>query len=165
LDATIDLQTGKLFYKHEQTNGEGSEVSKESHLASKDPSWFQAFVPRDYDGCYLEKMDGSIGDVCQSKVCWWHVANGKNLGLHQGQLVEHDSETLAPLGVVITEEQMSHRKVLVVQNTTALVLVDDATQDMEVNNPNQDWYCWRIVPRCFYCVSWKIASNYRNHRP
>jgi hypothetical protein len=144
LDATVDLQTGKLLYIHEQTNREGSEVSKESHLASKDPSWFQAFVPKDEDGCYLEELDGSIGDVCQSKVCWWHMANGKVLELHQGRLVEHGSETFAPLRVVVTEEQMNHREVvLVVQNKTALVLVDDATQDMEVIHPNQDWSCWR----------------------
>jgi hypothetical protein len=61
------------YFIHEQTNREGSEVSKESHLASKDPSWFQAFVPKDFvakdfvakdeDGCYLEELDGFIGDV------------------------------------------------------------------------------------------------------
>jgi hypothetical protein len=72
------------------------------------------------------------------------MANGKVLELHQGRLVEHDSETLAPLRVVVTEEQMNHREVvLAVQNKTALVLVDDATQDMEVIHPNQNWTCWR----------------------
>jgi hypothetical protein len=147
LDATIDLKTGHLHYTHEQTNGEGNDVSKEAHLTSKDPSWFRAFVPRDEDGCYLDELDGSIGDICPSKVCWWHMADGKVLGLHQGQLVEYDAETLAPLGVVVTEEQMNNREVLVVQNKTAVVLVDDETQDLEVIHPNQDGSYWRIFQR------------------
>jgi hypothetical protein len=147
LDATIDLQSGKLLYIHEQMNGKGGDVSKASHLASKDPNWFKAFVPRDEDGCYLDELDGAIGAICQSKICWWHMADGKVLGLHQGQLVEYDSETLAPLGVVIPEERMNNREVLVVQNKTALALVDDETQDIEVIHPNQDGSYWRIFQR------------------
>lgn len=43
--------------------------------------------------CYIEEPDGSVVDAAsiQSKVCWWHMADGKVLGLHEGQLVEYDT--------------------------------------------------------------------------
>ena len=141
LDAKIDLKTGKLVYAHgsDLLNGSGSVSSIE-----RDPEWFQAYVPQEEDGCYLENPDGSIGDATDgAKVCWWHMADGKVLGLHQGQLVEYDAETLAPIGVVVTEEQLHGREVLLVQNKKTLVLVDDAKHEMQVIHPNRDGSYWR----------------------
>lgn len=146
LDATIDLKSGDLLYANAPTNGEQQDISRCHNSAATD-EWFQAFVPRNEDGCYIDNLDGSISDISESKVCWWHMADGKVLGLHQGQLVEYDAETLAPLGVVVTEEQMSNREVLVVQNKTALVLVDDQTQDLQVIHPNKDGSYWRKFQR------------------
>ena len=82
-----------------------------------------------------------------SKVCWWHMADGKVLGLHAGQLVEYDSETLSPLGVVINAQRLCGREVVVVQEGTAVVLVDDRTKEMEVIHPNDDGSYWRKFQR------------------
>mmetsp|Transcript_40249 Transcript_40249/g.61018 ORF Transcript_40249/g.61018 Transcript_40249/m.61018 type:complete len:599 (+) Transcript_40249:410-2206(+) len=150
LDATIDLKTGGLIYAREQeTNGdEGSGASTTTTTTTeRDQEWFQAYLPQEEDGCYLEDLDGSIGDTSSDKVCWWHMADGKVLGLHQGQVVEYDAETLAPLGVVVTEEQLHNREVLVVQNKTTLALVDDIKQDIEVVHPNADGSYWRKLSR------------------
>ena len=138
LDATLDLRTGQLNYAQE----EEEEVEDRSN-------WFQAYVPEEEDGCYLENPDGT---VCDSKtVCWWHMADGKVLGLHEKQLVEYDAETLSPLGVVVTKEQLAgsngEKEVLVVQNKSILVLVDDKTRDMEVVHPNADGSYWRKFQR------------------
>jgi len=146
LDATIDLKNGRLIHAREQTNGKasgGSALTTETN----DQKWFQAYVPQEEDGCYLEDLDGSIGDTFAGKVCWWHMADGKVLGLHQGQVVEYDAETLAPLGVVLTEEELNNREVLVVQNRTTLALVDEATSDIEVVHPNADGSYWRKLSR------------------
>jgi hypothetical protein len=152
LDATIDLKTGELIYAYPKSNGEDSDGSP------VEERWFKAHVPHEEDGCYLEDVDGpiddsssclngSVGYASSCKVCWWHMADGKVLGLHQGQVVEYDSETLAPLGVVVTEEQLNSRDVMVVQNKTTLVLVDGSTQDVEVIHPNADGSYWRKFQR------------------
>ena len=39
----------------------------------------------------------------EDMVCWWHMDCGRVLGCHDGKLLEYDSETLAPLGIVVEE--------------------------------------------------------------
>lgn len=151
LDATIDLKTGTLTYAED--DNDASDVSNSDKSPSKDPDWFQAYVPQSEDGCYLEDPDGSI--TCDlKKVCWWHMSDGKVLGLHEEQLVEYDEETLSPLGVVVTKDKLAvsgdaggTKEVLVVQNKSILVLVDDKTREMEVIHPNADGSYWRKFQR------------------
>ena len=156
LDATLDLKTGKLLYAEDEHN-ESNGASSKNNPTGKDPNWFQAYVPQPEDGCYLEDPEGLI-DNGFKKVCWWHMADGKVLGLHEGQLVEYDAETLSPLGVVVKEEQLTvaddsevggsrAKEVLVVQNKSTLVLVDDKTRDLEVIHPNADGSYWRKFQR------------------
>jgi hypothetical protein len=160
LDATIDLKSGKLVYAHETTNGEKDAESSATRDDDDDDEWFHAFVPQEEDGCYLNDseddgsiddtsvcLNGTIGYASSCKVCWWHMADGKVLGLHQGHVVEYDAETLAPLGVVVMEDQLNGREVMVVQNKTTLVLVDDNTKDIEVIHPNSDGSYWRKLQR------------------
>jgi len=61
--------------------------------------------------------------------------------------VEYDVTMLAPLGVVVLEEQLKNCEVVVVQNKTTLVLVDKNTQDVEVVHPNVDGSCWRKLSK------------------
>ncbi|CAN0071631.1 unnamed protein product, partial [Discosporangium mesarthrocarpum] len=81
-------------------------------------SWFSAFVPQEEDGCYLPIGEGGEGGVSASGphdgpgvVCWWHMEDGRVLGVHDGMLVEYDAELLAPVGVVRDREQMRDREV------------------------------------------------------
>jgi hypothetical protein len=108
LDADIDLTTGLVHFAHEDQDFDRDD-------------WFQAYTPRKEDGyvlrsdantmillnntshqnlhfslnprCYIEAPDGSVADASsiESKVCWWHMADGRVLGLHQSQLIEYDS--------------------------------------------------------------------------
>ncbi len=145
LDATINLRNGLTTF----AQGEEHPGSGPVDTSTKSPDWFQAFVPREEDGCYLEDPDGVVFTAAEpsTKVCWWHMADGKVLGLHQGQLVEYDAETLSPLGVVVTEKQLGNREILVVQDRTTLVLVDDKAQKVEVIHPNSDGSYWRKFQR------------------
>jgi hypothetical protein len=156
LDATIDLKTGRLIYPDNDETEEGGPFSSDAGV-DRDPNWFQAYVPQPEDGCYLEDPDGSINTDLK-KVCWWHMSDGKVLGLHAEQLVEYDAETLSPLGVVVKKDQLTAtsdgedgdsrtKEVLVVQNKSTLVLVDDKTREMEVIHPNADGSYWRKFQR------------------
>jgi len=75
------------------------------------------------------------------------MADGAVLGVHEGQLVEYDSKTLSPLGIVINKKQMKNREVLVVEEGTAVVLIDPSTEDIEVVHPNADGSYWRKFQR------------------
>lgn len=75
------------------------------------------------------------------------MADGKVIGLHQGQLVEYDTETLSPLGIVVNQKSLDSRTVMVVENGSALVLVNEQTKDIEVVHPNDDGSYWRKVQR------------------
>merc|ERR1712008_88832 len=76
-----------------------------------------------------------------------HMADGAVLGLHEGQLVEYDKQTLSPLGLVVNSKQLKGREVLVVEEGTAIVLVDEETKHVEVIHPNDDGSYWRKVQR------------------
>jgi hypothetical protein len=75
------------------------------------------------------------------------MTDGKVLGVHEGQIVEYDEETLSPLGIVVTKNELKSREVLIVDDSRALVLVDPATDEMEVIHPNADGSYWRKYQR------------------
>lgn len=86
-----------------------------------------------------------IGEV--EKVCWWHMDDGRVLGVHEGQIVEYDDETLSPLGIVVSKKELKDREVLIVDNSRALVLIDPSTDEIEVIHPNDDGSYWRKYQR------------------
>jgi len=137
LDATIDITNDRVSLAHESQDFDRDD-------------WFQAYLPREEDGCYIESPDGLVADADSkdSKVCWWHMADGAVLGLHQGQLVEYDPETLSPLGIVVDKNSLGDREVLVVEEGTAVVLVHkESPEAIEVVHPNDDGSYWRKFQR------------------
>jgi hypothetical protein len=75
------------------------------------------------------------------------MADGAVLGVHEGQVVEYDPDTLSPLGIVVSKKQLNNREVLVVEEGTAVVLIDPQTEEMEVIHPNADGSYWRKFQR------------------
>jgi hypothetical protein len=75
------------------------------------------------------------------------MAGGKVLGLHGGQLIEYDADTLSPLGIVVDNKKLGSREVIVLESGTALVLLDEATKAIEVIHPNEDGSYWRKYQR------------------
>ncbi|KAL7571978.1 hypothetical protein ACA910_001637 [Epithemia clementina (nom. ined.)] len=172
LDADIDLETGEVVTPIVE------EKEDEENVNGAKKDWFQAYTPREEDGCYIETAnnDGSLfttllqGDDTDSIVCWWHMKDGRVLGLHQGQLVEYDAETLSPLGIVLNHNDLKSRRssvsssssstanskqgqkqVVVVENGTVLALIDesalDDSQRIQVVHPNDDGSYWRKYQR------------------
>jgi len=75
------------------------------------------------------------------------MSDGKVIGLHQGQVIEYDEETLSPLGIVVSKEALGGREVVVVEHGSALVLVDEDTKGYEIVHPNEDGSYWRKFQR------------------
>lgn len=140
LDAELDYASGEIAFAH------GSE-------AYDDEDWFSAYVPQEADGCYLESPNGQVActQSAPRSVCWWHMADGKTLGVHDQQIVEYDAETLSPLGIVVSRDQLAGRQVVVVNEGEALVLMGEGDgpggKTVEVVHPNEDGSYWRRLQR------------------
>jgi len=114
-------------------------------------NWFGAYVPQDEDGCYINSPDGFVGVNPldgSKKICWWHMEDGAVLGVHDGMIVEYDSELLSPVGIVVDKNALHNRDVMVVEGGKALLLVpNNDTEEPEIIHPNQDGSYWRKFQR------------------
>jgi len=144
--------------------------------------WFSAFAPQPDDGCYVQNPNGVILDSSggaaggpngtAQKVCWFHL-DDKVLGVHEGQVVEYDAETLSPLGIVLDRDQLAGREVVVADGEVLMLLssLDDLNEattatDFEIVHPNEDGSFWRkfqknklVVRVCvFVCVFYVKAD-------
>jgi len=122
--------------------------------------WFSARTPSAEDGCFLdsflsENPDADLVPVSSALaekkdvVCWWHMADGRVLGVHDGLLVEYDPTTLAPLGVVVEEKAMAGKELMIVDNGNVAMLVSEGPEGVktEVIHPNDDGSYWRKFQR------------------
>lgn len=125
-------------------------------------AWFSAYTPQADDGCYLESTDGEIAIADAGKkdvVCWWHMACGRVLGVHNGMVLEYDPSTLAPLGLVVGKDELSGRQLAVIDSglsmadgaqlearEQAVILYDD-DMNVTVVQPNEDGSYWRKIVR------------------
>jgi len=148
LDATLDLIGGTMELSNNSDGRIGASVNDDETQCGNE-QWFGAFIPREEDGCYVENPSGTVAnkDNLDQMVCWWHMHDGRVLGVHDGQVVEYDAETLSPLGIVVSTKELKNREVLVVDNSKAIVLVDPDTDSMEVVHPNDDGSYWRKYQR------------------
>jgi len=123
-------------------------------------AWFSAYTPAKEDGCYINDLSLPIADVGkEGAVCWWHMACGRVLGVHNGMVLEYDASTLAPLGLVVSKDELAGRNVAVVDSglnqqdgaqmesrEQAVILYDDDL-NITVVQPNEDGSYWRKIVR------------------
>mmetsp|Transcript_9600 Transcript_9600/g.13285 ORF Transcript_9600/g.13285 Transcript_9600/m.13285 type:complete len:497 (+) Transcript_9600:189-1679(+) len=120
--------------------------------------WFAAFTPQPDDGCYIEDVSGLINpdgsdmeDMSKpGVVCWWHLKDGAVLGVHGGMMLEYDRSTLAPLGLVVSRDELRGKKVAVIDDGydgSALILYADGDDRATVVQPNEDGTYWRRIVR------------------
>lgn len=160
LDATVLYSDSCEVPQDLQIDFEPSECSTicfaHSHEDYDHDLWLSAYVPKEDDGCLVEPrgtlnpegvdLDFADGD----QVCWWHMKDGAILGVHGGMIMEYDASTLAPLGMVVSRDELQNRRVAVIDDGwggSALVLYDDDTADVTVVQPNEDGSYWRKVVR------------------
>lgn len=53
-------------------------------------SWFSAYIPEEADGCYLDHKQlgegAGVAAYSDDVRCWWHMEDGRVLGVHDGKL-------------------------------------------------------------------------------
>ena len=162
--------------------------------------FFAAYTPEEEDGCYIEEAaDDEEGqnhyeninptnrvninnntnkknrniNTKENSVCWWHMSDGKVLGVHNGMVLEYDHLTLAPLGLVVCRAELKGRYLAIVDSgievdkeklkealaaggtapkrnldhrEQAIILYDDDL-NVTVVQPNEDGSYWRKIVR------------------
>lgn len=127
----------------------GQVVTHHGHEDYDHAKWFSAYTPLPADGCYVNSRDGLIAAKPHQlgTVCWWHMFDGRVLGVHDGMVVEYDSECLSPLGIVCDRDQLQGREVAVVDGGRALLLLEwrigREGPEHEVIHPDADGSYWR----------------------
>ena len=171
VDATITYR--------DNTNEIG--VYAHDDAAQKDDSYFKVYQPCAGDALHppddgLIQYDGTmILDKAVTKDCkaWWYMACGRVLGMLNGQLIEYDQSTLAPLGLVVGADELVGKRIAVIESGVenecvvsfeegmegadcstsedgreqAVLLVDDADGSVIVVQPNEDGSYWRKIVR------------------
>jgi len=177
LDATItytDSNHEVGVYAHEHAELEAND------------NFVKVYSPSAGDECYVsyeEEGDGVSIDptggctVDGETVAWWHMSCGRVLGVYDGRLIEYEPSTLAPLGLVVGQDELEGKRVVVVGSgisdeckvdnaalssavgmegadcaetegeEQAVLLVDDKTGMVTVVQPNEDGSYWRKIVR------------------
>lgn len=93
---SLSLQVG--VYAHKDIKEIGDEYFKVYQPCAGD-----SLHPPD-DGYIAYGKDGILHvdeEVTKDTVAWWMMACGRTMGMLNGMLVEYDSSTLAPLGLIV----------------------------------------------------------------
>mmetsp|Transcript_16553 Transcript_16553/g.32650 ORF Transcript_16553/g.32650 Transcript_16553/m.32650 type:complete len:617 (-) Transcript_16553:435-2285(-) len=176
VDATItytDLNHEIGVYGHKDVAREGDEFFKvyqpcqgdELHPPDK------GYIPYGKDG--MLHVDE---EVTKETVAWWRMACGRTMGMLNGMLVEYDSSTLAPLGLIVGADELVGKRITVLDSglencliddddevgmegadcggvsagemrEQAVVMYDPKTGDTTVVQPNEDGSYWRKIVR------------------
>ena len=110
-------------------------------------------------------------------IAWWHMSCGRVLGVYDGRLIEYEPSTLAPLGLVVGQDELAGKRVVLVGSgipeectvdtaetsdavgmegadcaevepeEQAVLLVDDESGAVTVIQPNEDGSYWRKIVR------------------
>jgi len=186
---TVDHQKeGKVRLDASITyRGDTNEVGVYAHddEAYDHDSYFKVYAPSAGDalhppdeGFRRYNTDGNIEpfDIEMDTVAWWYMSCGRALGMLNGNLIEYDSSTLAPLGLVVGADELVGKKIGVINSgldadtcqllfdeegmegadcaalagdlrEQAVVLLDKKTHQVTVVQPNEDGSYWRKIVR------------------
>jgi hypothetical protein len=143
-------------------------------------NYFKVYQPTEGDQQYFcgaeTDEECSITDdepVTMDTKVWWRLSSGRVLGVMNGMLLEYDSSTLSPLGLVLSSKELLGRGIAVVDsglddcfiidddNGMEMVECDDNYKEREqavivhdlekgsitVVQPNEDGSYWRKIVR------------------
>mmetsp|Transcript_24953 Transcript_24953/g.36632 ORF Transcript_24953/g.36632 Transcript_24953/m.36632 type:complete len:623 (+) Transcript_24953:68-1936(+) len=112
LDATIS-------YK-DDTHEVG--VYQHDDIAYEHDEYFKVYSPQVGDEGYICGAEQDemcfIGDcdITKDSKCWWRLSCGRVLGVLNGMLLEYDGSTMAPLGLVVSADEMVGKKIAVIDS-------------------------------------------------
>ena len=164
--------------------GETNEIGVYAHddVAYKHDKFFKVYQPCAGDSLHgpddglIEYEDEFIMDkpIDKDTVGWWKMDCGRVLGMLNGNLIEYDRSTLAPLGLVVGADELIGKRVGVIDSgegecminfdeegmegadcmeedyvarEQGVVLIDDVNGSVVVVQPNEDGSYWRKIVR------------------
>jgi len=169
LDATISYR--------DDTHEVGVYAHEDEAYAHDD--YFKVYTPQFDDEGYIcgafEDEQCLITNECpvtEETQCWWKLADGRVLGMLNGMLLEYDRSTLAPLGLVVSKDELIGKRIAVIDSgieeceinfddmgmegadcadsdgarEQAVIMYDD-DNNVTVIQPNEDGSYWRKIVR------------------
>ena len=70
-------------------------------------------------------------DIDMDTIAWWYLSCGRALGMLNGNLIEYDSSTLAPLGLVVGADELVGKKIGVINSGLDADTCQIMFEDME----------------------------------
>ena len=139
---TVDHQSGgrirldaTITYKDS-----GHEVGVYTHddEAYDHDNYFKVYQPQESDQNYFcgaetdeECLITDDEPVTMDTRVWWRLSSGRVLGVMNGMLLEYDSSTLAPLGLVLKADELLGKSITVVDSGIEECFVDTESEGME----------------------------------
>jgi len=117
----------------------GHEVGIFAHddVAYEHDKYFKVYQPQTGDEGYIcgaEEDDMCLVSeepVTMDTRVWWRLSSGRILGVMNGMLLEYDSSTMAPLGLVVTEKELLGKQLVVVDSGIEECIIDFENVGME----------------------------------
>jgi len=110
-------------------------------------AYFKVYTPTVGDQSYFcgaeTEEECSITDdepVSMETKIWWRLSSGRVLGVMNGMLLEYDSSTLAPLGLVLYADELIGKNIAVVDSGIDDCSLDDDEENMESLECDEDYY-------------------------
>ena len=175
LDATItytDTNHEVGVYAHEHAELKDNDKFIKVYSPSEGDECFVDYDD-DGDGLSLDPMNGCSVDG--ETISWWKMSCGRVLGVYDGRLIEYDPSTLAPLGLVVGQDELEGKRVVVLgsgieecrtdtvrisdapgmegadcadnEGEEQAVLLVDESGVVTVVQPNEDGSYWRKIVR------------------
>ena len=133
--------------------GDNNEVGVYAHEdeAYKHDDYFKVYAPsggdalHPPDGNYIRyDEDGKLRvneEVSMETKAWWRLSTGRVLGMLDGMLIEYDSSTLAPLGLVVGADELVGKRVAVIDSG-----IDDECEIMDDEEGMEGYECGTVGP-------------------
>jgi hypothetical protein len=163
--------------------GDDNEIGVYAHddVAYKHDKFFKVYQPsagddlHEPDDALVQFDDEMIMDkpITKETVAWWYMDCGRVLGMLNGNLIEYDKSTLAPLGLVVGADELLNKRIAVINSgeeseceisydvgmegadcgsvrearEQAVLLIDDEAGTVTIVQPNEDGSYWRKIVR------------------
>ena len=150
----------------DQDDGEVEDQFEQVYQPNPEEESDSAYLPEDGLVEY-EDMLLLDEDVSKDTTAWFYLKCGRVLGVYKGMLLEYDPLTLAPLGLVVSADELVGKRVAVIDaddttlledddtvgdddtevNVQAVVIIDESDDSVVVVQPNEDGSYWRKIVR------------------
>lgn len=107
-------------------------------LTEKDETMFKVYSPSAGDSLHppdenFKSYDDELifqEPVTMETKAWWNMACGRVIGMLNGNMIEYDKSTLAPLGLIVGADELIGKRIAIVDSGLDLMCAVDETDPM-----------------------------------